>query len=540
MINEAVLNDDFFKRLNTQDAFCLEKKTMNEFWNSISEQVIQQIIQRFQIGDLVKGIGNLEEYKDGGDVSTLHNADNNVFIDQEHERRYKQSFDRKNYEGRKDSPNGDNTLNSQRKQLFKKRNIYDDYTNKKLHKDGRTHLDHIVSAKRIHENNRARLFMTDDERNDMAVSKENLAVIDGRMNQSKGASSVSEWLDKKKGGKLNSERYGVDVEKAKGKEYHAEKFIKNNIFKSEIKEISRASFKRGRTLAKEQIIGVIFTYVTKIIVDELKEYAKNWEKFDSIAERIDALKTVEISVKNRVLSLLKNSKAVFKELLINTTEGFISGIVGTIVTTIVNMFITTMKKFGKIIQDNISAFVSAFKLLTTNPQNLSKAELFKTVVKKISMSLAGTMGLFIEEFLKDALLSTPLAPLAKPMSVISGILVGGAFSGIVIYAVNNLGSIIKKFKEGWSSIKKGLELSPEAIMSTYTLALKKIDDAYQAIIVDIGDYYKKLGKLADLAHDMNQFASSQVSASINYASASGVLNSDILHNIREADNFFLN
>jgi len=96
------LNDDFFKKLNTKEAYHVDNSHMTEFWDTLKEQISTQFIQDFGIQDLLDRmhLGDLSQYKDGGDVSTIHNARSGVFVDEEHARRFGEKFDRSNYEGR--------------------------------------------------------------------------------------------------------------------------------------------------------------------------------------------------------------------------------------------------------------------------------------------------------------------------------------------------------------------------------------------------------------------------------------------------------
>ena len=199
--------------MNSDEEYKTNTQQMESFWSVLKKQLTTETIQRFGIEHILnklEGVGGYSDYKEGGNVSTIHNAKNGVFVDEEHERRFNSPYDRKNYEGR-----GDRKLSAQRKKLFsEKEKIFDAYTNKQLHKDGRTHIDHITSAKEIHDMDAARLYMTDDERNDMVTDESNMAAIDGRMNQSKGELSMEEWLKKEKDGQTNAERFNVDEKEA--------------------------------------------------------------------------------------------------------------------------------------------------------------------------------------------------------------------------------------------------------------------------------------------------------------------------------------
>ncbi len=75
--------------------------------------------------------------------------------------------------------------------------LIDAYTGKEIPKDGRSHLDHIVSAHELHKDAKNHLFMTDQERINMALDDKNLAMTNGSLNQSKGDAKMSEFLDGK-------------------------------------------------------------------------------------------------------------------------------------------------------------------------------------------------------------------------------------------------------------------------------------------------------------------------------------------------------
>jgi len=73
--------------------------------------------------------------------------------------------------------------------------------------------------------------MSREQRNNMAVSKENMAFTSERINKSKGELPVKEWLNKEHNGVTNSERFGIDKDKA----LLAEKKLKNLLIGALIK-----------------------------------------------------------------------------------------------------------------------------------------------------------------------------------------------------------------------------------------------------------------------------------------------------------------
>lgn len=538
MINEAVLENDFFKKMNTKEEYRTDSQQMESFWKVLKKQLTTETIQRFGIEhvlNMIEGTGGLSEYKDGGNVSTIHNAKQGIFVDQEHERRFNAAYDRKNYEGR-----GDRKLSAQRKKLFSENEeIRDAYTKKKLHKDGRTHIDHITSAKEIHNMDAARLYMTDDERNDMATADSNMAAIDGRMNQSKGELSMEEWLKKEKDGQTNAERFEVDEAEAMRLRRKSQFGIKKKVILSAGKEVSEASFSAGKAQAKKQVIGLLMHYGTTIFIEEMQGYVVNWKNYNGLNERLFGLKEMGDKVKVRLIEKVKNIKDIIKGIFNSAKEGFVSGIVGTIVTTLINMVATTLKNVGKILQDSVTTLISAFKLWTKNPNNLSKSELTKETIKMISLGISASIGIIAEEGIKKALEATgTFAFIAEPVGIVGGILVTGGCSALMIYVMDNFGKIMKKFKDKWNAFISGFSSSREKIIATYNSAVRTIDEAYQDVLFDIGSYYDRMDKLASLAYDMSQSADEQLNASVNYARASGVPEEEILHNIDEINDYF--
>lgn len=537
-MNEAILEDDFFKNMNTKDEYNTDNQQMESFWSVLKNQLTTETVQRFGIEKVLnalEGTGGLSDYKDGGNVSTIHNAKNGVFVDSEHERRFNAAYDRKNYEGR-----GDRKLSAQRKKMFtENEEIYDAYTHKKLNKDGRTHIDHITSAKEIHEMDAARLYMTDDERNDMATADSNMAAIDGRMNQSKGEKSMEEWLKKEKDGQTNAERYDVDEAEAMRLRRRSQLGIKGKVVLAAGREVSMASFSSGIAQAKKQVIGLLMHYGTSIFLEEVQSYAANWKNYSRIADRLDALKAMGGRIKDRLIEKVKDIKNIIKEVFASAKEGFISGIVGTVVTTLINMVATTVKSVGKILQDSVTTLIDAFKMWTKNPNNLDKATLAKETIKMISLGVSASVGIIAEEGIKTTLASTVLAPVADPIGIVGGILVTGVCSAVLIYVMDNFGKIMKKFKDAWNDMMYGLQRTKREILETYNKALAAVDETYRGILSDIKDYYDKMDNLALLAHDMNLSGEEQVSASIAYARASGVDDSELFHNVDEAKKFFL-
>lgn len=544
------LKDDFFKRLNTKDDYS-NNDNLNEFWKILREQISSDFIQKFGIQVILDKmrLGNLEQFKDGGDVSTIRNAENGVFVDLDHKKQYEKEFNRKDYEGRiiKDDNGriiGDNRLAKQRKELFKNnKSISDAYTGKKLTKDGTTHMDHITSAKNIYNNKKARLFMSDNDRNDMAVSSSNLAPIDGRMNQSKGEYTLNEWCAKERDGQSNIERFDINTEQSNSLQKKSEKFISKTVNAHARKESFSAATERGFQQAKRKMYGVILYEISNIVLEEISSFISKWCSYSKITDKLKKARLVFLRINQRVFQRIRNIKELLEELFVSVSTGFLNGVLSTIITQIKNNFLTTIQSWNKIFQDGFSSFIQAVKIWATNPQKLAKKDLFTSVQKIIVAGISTSIGIVLGEKLRSALINILPTYLSEIISDAVAVLISGCLTALVIYSLKHFGHAIQQFSkllnDSINSIKIGLTVTASEINLAYQTAVLKIDDSYSEVLKSIKTQYEKLNKLAELAHDMNKLASAQLSFSVSYAETSGVSDTNILHNSDEISKYFL-
>lgn len=541
-LSEILLEDDFFRKLNTEEAFHVEETQMESFWNVLSQQVSTQVISQFGIGRLLDlaEIGDTDSYLTGGAVSTVHNAENDVFVSKEHQKRYNAAYDRKNYEGRKNSEGQDNRISTIRKKDFQQReNIIDGYTGKELTKDGRSHLDHVVAAKRIHSNNRARLFMTDDQRNDMAMDEKNLTFTDSSLNQSKGEHKLSDWrkTTQKKQEKNNEERFGIKPELADKVEARAEKHVQVTVNKAQLAELKQASLKQGMTQMKRQLIGLVLHKLSKVIIFEMKSLVRQWKNFVNTEARIIYFKERMQFVKNNILDSLRNLK---DELIGTSIDGFLSGIIGTLITTLINSFITTSARLGRIIQDGLTSILKGFKLLVTNPENLEKDDLIERVIKLIGVGVSVSTGLILTDLIDKQLSAYLPNQIANPIASVIGALFTGSMSAVIIHLVDNFDQVIRTVNQNWRNITTQLTNSKSEIINTYQQAISGIDDEYQLLLQNIAIRYQELDRLSELAFGINSLANVQFEHSVDYAKAMNVDSTKMLQTPNDIDSFFLN
>ena len=121
-------------------------------------------------------------------------------------------------------------------QVWEKHDTRSDSWKKVLNKDARadfdkgrptgnntanTNMDHTVSAGEIIRDPEANAHMTREEQIAFANSEKNLNLMDSAANQSKGDSTMSEFLDSERDGKKAAERFNIDGEELRKKDAEA-------------------------------------------------------------------------------------------------------------------------------------------------------------------------------------------------------------------------------------------------------------------------------------------------------------------------------
>src|SRR5690606_14009059 len=159
------------------------------------DNIINTVVGQFGLASLVI------DARDGGSVTTTHNFEKGITATeadaQKHQRLQESlSLSGDEWQSYRRKAGYDDQFAERRKDAFQNRPvIVDEYSGRELPKDGRTHLDHVVSAREIDTDARLNLHMSHEERVDLALSADNLAFTDGSINQSKGDRKMKDWVD---------------------------------------------------------------------------------------------------------------------------------------------------------------------------------------------------------------------------------------------------------------------------------------------------------------------------------------------------------
>ncbi|QKF62765.1 putative membrane protein [Campylobacter mucosalis] len=504
------LNTDFsvheidFDRISEQDVFKITitqglEEALNDLENLRSNlpkeqnatllelcknNVIDTITSQFGLASL------FIDARDGGSVTTTHNFEKGITANQNDAKKYE---DFKNNQAsdwatvRKDV-GYDEPLPKLRKEAFQNTTtIIDVYTGKPLPKDGRTHLDHIVSAKEIESTAKNHLFATPEERAKIATSKENLAFTDASLNQSKGDMKMSDFLKKidKQTGQTKAQKYDINKEKALNADHNARNHIKSEINKKALKKYSADLAKTGANDAVNTAIysafGVVLRDLMQAIFIEIHTTFKNSKK--------ESLKEIFERFKTRLSETFKQIKEKWKDIFTGSIEAGVTAFLSNILTFVINLFATTLKRFVNMIRAGFVSLAQALKILINPPHNMSQDEVNYQALKILTAGLIGALSLGLTEAIDKLLNCVPgLAPLMQiPIStehtlggaiaVTLSALCGGLLTTIALYFMDKARSENKESRLRIQILTKTGEIVQYKIAQTYFV----LADGYNTI-----------------------------------------------------------
>ena len=388
--------------------------------------------------------------RDGGSSTTLHNFEKGIVSSDADKERFEHKND---YERTKGSSTYDSAVvngervnfNIKRKHDFQNNETITDYaTGRTLNKDGQAHLDHIISAKEMETDSATNLYLSRDERIELATSDENLGYMNASANSSKGEDDLLEWMNKtdKETGTTKGKKYGIDEELATKAYEKAQKHKKKTVLKAAIKkhatELAISGGKDALKMAAYSAIGMILKDVAQAVMIEIRTTLENKgnESFKEIFERF----------KTRMLKVWKNIELKWKDILSNSLEAGVTAFLSNIVVFVINFFATTLKRIVSIIRAGFVSLCQAVKMLANPPKDMPKDEVIFAALKILATGLIGAVSMGLTEGLVTLMKATPglnaifaiLIPFSgesvgDALAVCLTAMLGGVLSTVAIY-----------------------------------------------------------------------------------------------------------
>lgn len=464
--------------------------------DEINQVVTKSLVTTFGLDFL------LFEDKKGGDVDTIQNVRQDIWATEEEKIKYenREKYDSAAYhqhhnyiqKGRND------------KQAQENGTLKDKYRkDKNLSKGQNRDLDHIISAHEIH--NDAGRMLAGLDGVELANQDSNLSSTASSINRTKKQHSVDKFLNNLPEtinnreielSKLNQKLYGMP--QSTPQERHEFQQVQDKIRKKqqsldELKQVDSESMKKVDEKARAETEKQINSYYqsTKFFKASLTSagiaglkmglretlgliLAEIWFEIKAVIPSIYVkYKTVEFRIKNflddlkdTVLNIIERVKQRFKDVVSSFRDATISGVFASLSTTVLNIFLTTTKFWGKIIRETWLNLIKVMKMAFFNPENLSTGELTKATFKILSASIGIIVGMLMHEGLA-ALNSMPLGNLVVDFA-------SALTSGIVILALNYFieqSEIMQKF---WSYLDQ-VKTKYEKILDNFREINKELD-----------------------------------------------------------------
>lgn len=361
--------------------------------------------------------------KQGGNVTTIHNAQQGIYANAD-EQYNRNDYDRgRNSQGMKFAGDGGKSVGATftSGQLDDNGQLTDGYTGETvMGKD--TSPDHIVSLSSYHKN--GGFMQSNTQRADFGTDTENLISTQRSINLSMGDEEKLEWVDKKSNGRkvTNEDHYGIERERlesaAKRGQAAAERHGPSTSEKAAFytTHAAQTGMTEGLKMGAQQAFGMLMVELFSCALDEIKDLYRNGRQSENIlAELGDRLKRMGIKIADR-----------WEQMLSGFSGGFISGFISNAVTVLINLFVTTGKRAVRMIREGVFSLLKALKTFLFPPKDMSFAQAAHEALKLLAAGGVVVGGVVLEEAVEKLILSVPLfAPIA---GVLTAVLVGAAIA----------------------------------------------------------------------------------------------------------------
>ena len=382
----------------------------------------------------------------GGDVDTIHNVRK---VGDDPQMKYKSSQNEADYANRGSYSHKDvegaGTNYQQKKSEAReayhadtRNTVQDEYEDKPLGFLGKSknhptdksaELDHVLSASSIH-NDQGRV-LAGLSTVELADAEENLRWTNEHLNKSMNADEIPDYIAKHPELSDDVKKRMMDAYN-QAKASYEKKLIKAYYFdfnnpkcRQFYRDTARAAMNRGVQMGLRQAIGFIITDLWFAVKDEL--------------EHCDG--TFTESLKAIARGLEKGAKKAaedYKEILLMFGEGFISGVISSLTTTLCNVFLTTSENAVRIIRQVWASIVEAVGILLFNEKDQYLCDRMKSASKVIAVGASTIVGTIVEEKLELSLAKVNISDdLKKIITLFAGSLTTGLMSVSLLFYIDN-------------------------------------------------------------------------------------------------------
>lgn len=396
---------------------------LNNLWGEYQKIVLRSLITTFGLDFIIKD-------RVGGDVDTVHTVRDGV--------QYKNPQNELDYQNRgkydSDGLHRDKRFRDYKKEVKGKMEFIEDQYSpgKKIYLGKSSFLkqnnmvaecDHSVSGREVHDDPGRVLAGLDT--NDLANRPENFYFTNKNLNRDMSDTPKEEYVKTHEDSLTDSEKEAI-LSTNKTARNSIDKDINDAYYSSEKFYIDsiNAAHSLGVKMGIREAVGFIMVELFFSCKTEL-ENTKTKLSFS------DCVKAIQKGVSKGVENIKSNYKFIFTAF----GEGYISGLLASLSTTFINIFLTTDKLLVKNIRTASITLVRASNVLFFNPGQLFLGDRLKTTAIILSTGACSMVGTTVGTYLEG----TPIReiPLVgdKIITFIQ-ILVSGLLSGTFLYMLD--------------------------------------------------------------------------------------------------------
>jgi hypothetical protein len=477
---EQLKNADLIIQIDDEIAGLIEEinagpngESQVDFAESLKNVVIDSILGPFGLS------ASVFADRDGGNITTVHNFEHGVVANDSDARRHQEwveanssGFDRKGTEATR---NYDAQLKAERKPLFQNSPIIESaYTGKELPKDGRAHRDHVISASEIERSAKGQLGQNREDRVRTANSHDNLVWAENGLNSSKSDHDALQWAEKTKvrdGVEMtNAEYFDVDKELLKKTYERARDSVDSAqnlaVLKKQAMEFCTQGGKEAGKLAMRQVIGLILKELATGVIEDIRHIIR--EGFQSLEHLARVLRA-------RMEAMAEAIKQKWADFLAEGAAAGFAGFLSSLVTVLINSFVTTAKRVVTIIREGVLAVVKSIKLIISPPQGMTGSQIAVEVLKLLAGGVVTAATLTLQEAVAKAMESVPLfAPFAQEISMALVGILGGATGLLTVLAFDRLKSYFAFQNKQLADVHRGQAVALLKVKQTLVM----LDSAY--------------------------------------------------------------
>lgn len=406
------------------------EKRVKQLLEETKNGIVSSIVGPFGLGKLMSAYD-----KEGGNVTTVNNANNGVYTNDEDTYKREDYTNTKNSDGKQFAGSGKNSAGSNfTKSKMDGNGIVQDAYTGQSRRASTTSPDHIESLSQHHKNGG---FMQGAEKKaDFATDKENLALTERSINQSMRDFEKDEWARKKTDSNIeNKVKFGINDKKlkdqvARGKT-SSENHLPSDIEKAQyyVKNSMSTGLNEGAKMGVQQAFGVLLVEFFSASFAEIRLAFNKGLEGDNLYK----------DIKIRLDRIGRKVADKWKDAIKGFSGGFISGFISNLITTLINVFVTTGKRVVRMIREGIFSLLKALKLIMFPPADMSYREAVHEAMKLIAAGGIVVVGVLLEEIIEKLVLGVPfLVPFAAIVTaVIVGSLTAIAMS-LVTYLIDKL------------------------------------------------------------------------------------------------------